>query len=460
MEFTLQKLVQQTLAEAEHRVKVAQAAEESEEEKQEGSPAKKKAPSDNPSTAPERNEEGISEKTATVFVEKLAAAVQYLNENYLEKEAVGKPEPPTAHTPPQADKGLGAGKGTGAMATNLESPTSGMQSEETGQAQKDQIPLTTGGDVSSPGQTNPSTAMETDMNDRPGGSEDWTNQDKMKQAGAREKLLGLAGKAKNFAAGRAGAARDAAQHLKGAVSKGNTLKERAVQVGRAVKKSPELAAAAGLGTAGVTALGVRGAKRIKEDPSKAAYGLLGAGLTSKKGSKEKKAQVARILDIMNKMAADPSSPPASIGAKVTNPHQSLPEGASQAEEAVPSQPGEVSKQESMVGSNESATNYTKQQAKAVPKARMGEVLNEPAQKKSSDPVLQNNLDAASSAGVKIASASAARALLEKIAEEGASGDATPEQKERASKLQELLQAKQKESQMGTPEPSMPVGGGY
>jgi hypothetical protein len=117
----------------------------------------------------------------------------------------------------------------------------------------------------------------------------------------------------------------------------------------------------------------------------------------------------------------------------------------------------------MVNSNESAINYTKQQAKAVPKARMREVIEEPAQKKSSDPVLHQNLDAAGKAGVKIASAeagAAARVLLEKIAEEGASPEASPEQKERASKLQELLQAKQKESQMGTSEPSMPVGGGY
>lgn len=450
MEFTLQKLVQQTLAEAEHRVKVAAATES--DEKQEGSPAKK-APSDNPSTAPERNEEGISEKTATVFVEKLAAAVQYLNENYLEKEAVGKPEPPTAHTPPQADKGLGAGKGTGAMATNLESPTTGMQSEETGQAQKDQIPTTTSGDVSSPGQTNPATAMETDMNDRPGGNEDWTNKEMLaekdttglKTAGAKDKILGLVNKARNLAGSRAGAAREAASHLKGAVGKGNTMKERAVQVGRALRASPETAAAA-LGT---TALAGKGLHSAMKGKSK------GEGST-------KEAQVDRILGIMAKMAADAENP-AKITAKQTNPHQSSPDAASKAEENVPPLPGEASKQENMVGSNESAINYTKQQAKAVPKARMREVIEEPAQKKSSDPVLHQNLDAASKAGVKIASAEAgvaARALLEKIAEEGASPEASPEQKERASKLQELLQAKQKESQMGTSEPSMPVGGGY
>jgi len=209
-------------------------------------------------------------------------------------------------------------------------------------------------DVPSPGQTNKDTALQTDMNDRPGGSEDWTNQDKMKQA-----------------------------------------------------------------------------------------------------------QVQRILNIMNKTAADAENK-ATIQGKVTNPHQSSPEGADVAEQGVPSQPGETTKQKSMIASNEAAIAYQKTKAKAVPKARMGEVLDEPAQKKSTDPVLHNNLSNTGQAGVKIASAmesAAARALLVKIAEEGASEDATPEQKEKAEKLKEMISAKQ-EAKEKTSMGKMPIGGGY
>jgi len=232
-----------------------------------------------------------------------------------------------------------------------------MQSEETGQATpQQQAPTNPPSDVSSPGQTNPATALQTDMNDRPGGSEDWTNKDVQKQA-----------------------------------------------------------------------------------------------------------QVSRIKGIMDKMAAD-SVNPGKVGAKVTNPHQSSPEGVSASGEGKPSVPGEVSKQESMIASNKAAIDATKQQAKAVPKARMGEVLDEPAQKKSTDPVLQNNLDAASSAGVKLSSAelgAAGRALLSKIAQEGGAEDASPEQQKRASKLQEILTGKAKEKEAeGLASPNMPLGGGY
>lgn len=430
MKFSLQRLVSQTLAEAEHRVKLAEEDQEKKEEKKDGSPAKSTS---SESGALERNEEGVSEKTATVFVEKLANAVAYLNAHYLAKEAEG-----TSET-------VGAGKGTGALETNLGSPTPGEQSQTFGQAKHDQPPTSPGSDVKSPGQVNPATALETDINNPPGGSEDWTNKNIEHQAAAKgEALKGLINKARNFAGSRASAAGEAVSHLRGAASKGNTLKDRAVQVGKAIAKSPELAAAGVLGTAGA---------------AKGVHAVVKGG----KKDTTKTAQVERILGIMNKLAEDAINP-AHIGAAVTNPHQSSPEGVSQSEEAVPSQPGEVNKQDSLISSNQAAIDYTKQQAKAVPKARMGEVIEEPAQKKSTDPVLHQNLDATGEAGVKISSAqarAAGLALLTKIAEEGAQEEATPEQKERAQKLHELLQAKEKESQgMGASEPSMPLGGGF
>jgi hypothetical protein len=127
----------------------------------------------------------------------------------------------------------------------------------------------------------------------------------------------------------------------------------------------------------------------------------------------------------------------------------------------------------LIHSNDSAIDYTKRDAKAVPKERMGEVLSEPAQKKSTDPVLHNNLEATDGAGVKISSVkvAAARALLRKVAQEGTDEHASSEQKERAAKLQAALDAKDKEKNSqgmgmgggmggGGMSNTMPVGGGF
>lgn len=350
MRFSLQQMVQKTLAEAEEREKIAQEAEA--EEASNGSAAKKdekgkppaKTPAENTANTPERNEDTMmnaeGEKTSSAFVEKLASAVAYCNEHFFKGAAAPETSP------------LGPDKGPNTTPTNAESPTPGKQSENTGQAKNNQPPMNPGSDVKSPGQTNPATAMETDMNAPPGGSEDWsTGPDKMKQAQAARRLW-----------------------------------------------------------------------------------------NERRGS----TKVARVQAIMNKMAAD-----AELPAKIKAQNSDVPPPATEAEEGVPSLPGEASKQESLIMSLDKAIDYTKQQAKAVPKKRMGEVLTEPAQKKSTDPVLHENLDATSGAGVKLSSVekvAAARALLQKIAEEGAAPDATPEQKERASKLQEVLKAKKEEKE--------------
>lgn len=441
MRFSLQKMVQQTMAEAERRemAKLAEAApaedQKKKDEKKQGPPAAK-TPPDNTNTAPERNDESYEEKTSSAFVEKLASAVAWCNEHFI-KEAVGEPEPPRSHDPPGAP-GVGPGEGTGVLEINKQ-PTPGTQSTETGQASSQgKVPATNPpADSPSPGQTNPATAIHTDMNERPGGTEDWTNKDVMKQAASRDfyKAKGL---------------KRVKQLLSGAYKRGlETSTPGADRVKREARKV--LATRVGAGAAGAGALGGAG------------YGI--SKLVGKKKDKKKEASVARVLGVMNKMAEDANNP-AKIGASTTNPHQSSPEGVSAAGEGgKPPVPGEVSKQESMVGSNEAATNYTKQQAKAVPKARMGEVLDEPAQKKSTDPVLHQNLDAASGAGVKLSSITkraAAEALLRKIAQEGESESASPEQKEKAQKLQELLATKQQEKESGACKQgsSMPLSGGY
>jgi hypothetical protein len=342
MDFSLHQMVKQTLAAAAEREKWAQAeGEETSEKKKEEEKGKPpaKTPPDNAATAPERNEETMTSvegeaKTSSAFVEKLASACEHLNKHFWKGAAAPDTSP------------MGPDKGPNPTPTNADSPTPGEQSERTGQAtDQQQPPMKPGADVKSEGQTNPDTALETDIKAPPGGSEDWTNQDKMKQSHVVSRL-------------------------------------------------------------------------------------------------RKIAKVNRIRSIL-KMAADAENP-ASVGAGVTNPHQSSPEGATQSEEGVPSQPGETSKQEALIGSIERAIGYTKQDAKAVPKARMSEVLDEPAQRKATDPVLHENLDATSQAGVKLSSVekvAAARALLRKIAQEGAAPDASPEKKEMAAKLEAAIKAK-------------------
>lgn len=350
MDFSLHQMVKQTLAAAADREKWAQAEgeEASEKKKEEKGKPPAKTPPESTATAPERNEEAMmsteGEKTSSAFVEKLAGACEHLNEHFWKGAAAPDTSP------------VGPDKGPNTTETNADKPTPGKQSERTGQATHNQPPTRPGSDAKAEGQTNPDTALETDIESPPGGSEDWSKgPDKMKQSSVLARLRKVAGR-------------------------GNA--------------------------------------------------------------------VSRIQSALDKMAADAENP-ASVGAKVTNPHQDSPEGATQSEEGVPSQPGETSKQEALVGSNEKAIKYTKQQAKAVPKARMSEVLTEPAQRKATDPVLHENLDATSQAGVKLSSVekvAAARALLRKIAQEGAAPGASPEQKERAAKLEAAFKAKKGEGE--------------
>jgi len=115
--------------------------------------------------------------------------------------------------------------------------------------------------------------------------------------------------------------------------------------------------------------------------------------------------------MLRKVGADSESPASVSGPKFTT----LPEDQ-------PSQmkrPPEVTSQEAMVASNQAAIDATKRQAAEVPKRRMGEVIEEPAQSAASDKALDANLGSATvdQAGAKIA---AARVLLQKVASQGCS----------------------------------------
>jgi hypothetical protein len=212
-------------------------------------------------------------------------------------------------------------------------------------------------------------------------------------------------------------------------------------------------------------------------------GGIGAGLSALKRSKVKSdlEQIRRINEQMrNKEASSNVLRVQDVLAKMgaTASHHDVPPDAHPTGEGVPALPPEAAKQERMIDSLQAAINYTKRQAKAVPKERMGEVLDEPAQRKSTDPVLHQNLDHAESAGVKLSAvkSAAARALLRKVAQDGAAPDATPEQKEKAEKLKAAIEAK-KENKLceckgkgcekcksGSVEKQsgfrMPIGGGF
>jgi len=435
--FTLQDLVSSTLRASEERTKIAMEQSETPEEKKKREEEEKKdASSDKPSnttTAPERNEDGIQEKVSSVFVEKLASAVEVCNGSFWKLAAEGVTSPTDT----------GAGKGTGAMETNVDSPTTGTQSEDTGQAKNNQIPTNPGTDTGGgPGQTNPATAIATDMSDVPGGTEDWSKgKDIMKQSSANH--LRMAMRKQAFSLTREGHKTDAKYY--GGLSKArndmaNTERDFA-------DKSPLTGTANAVRSRVHRLVGRHNDYAAKKhEQGSNAYNPLGGILTPSRG--EKKASIRnseRICLVMLKHAEDANNP-ASMSSKGDTPPDT-----SMSEEGVPSQPSETTSQKRMIQSSGAAIDYTKGDAKAVPQARMGEVLTEPAQRKSSDPVLHNNLDATSGAGVKLSSVkiAAARAFLKRAMEEGASEDATPEQKEKAEKLQAALKSKQDEKEKGS-----------
>lgn len=334
MRLTLQEMVSGAIAEATEREKLAQVDEPKASKKEE-----EKSSSEASASPPKKEDDKEKEGCASSLVEKVASALDFINANLnqinWEKVAVGE--------------GLGSD-----LQTNMDSPTPGLQSTETGQATgQAQPPTTPGSDTvgKKDGQTNPATALETDMADVPGGTGE---QPQLKQA---------------------------------AVSR------------------------------------------------------------------------ARQLWAMKKQAANAENP-AQISA---GPEPLVNPNASAAEEAVPKLPGPAQAQANWVQTKDPTkpASITKGQAKAEPKRQMGEVLDEPAQKKSTDPVLHQNLDAAAGAGVKLSSAqaTAARAYLRKVAQAGEGPDASPEDKEKAKKLKAAVEAKksgkgaeskEKESQGGVP----------
>jgi hypothetical protein len=140
-----------------------------------------------------------------------------------------------------------------------------------------------------------------------------------------------------------------------------------------------------------------------------------------------------------------------------------------ADQSSPRQPGDPTagfgnQGRSHIQSNSAAINYTKKDAKGPQKSQLKEVLDEPALSAKHDSKLQENLRNTGAAGVKIAAA--ARAYLQKVAEEGCtcgnSGECDHCKLRAATAKSKTETSKTKTAQgnpMGGPLSASPGGGG-
>jgi hypothetical protein len=222
-------------------------------------------------------------------------------------------------------------------------------------------------------------------------------------------------------------------------------------------------ALAGLGVnAGIKAL--KKGKLRGMDPSLAAAAgsIIGGDIGSLRGnygrkaselhgkySKNKEAGVD--VALIRKLAEDALSPAGIEAGKQDMPDYSA------SEQSVPAQPADVKRQaRSMLGSNEAAIGYTKQEAKADPIGDVNQVLAQPAMTRKNDPVLHKVLDNTGAAGVKISSVNdsvkvaAARALLSNMMDKAAA------EKEEQSEDKK----KEKASQMGAAPSSPSAASGF
>ncbi len=198
-----------------------------------------------------------------------------------------------------------------------------------------------------------------------------------------------------------------------------------------------------------------------------ADGVLHAG-KSKTAADIAKAHVLRKLageDVMKANISSSRSADATVGGgelSVTEAGQKSPSQAGDAGSGFGNQGRKH------IGSNSAAINYTKGDAKGPQKTQLKEVLEEPALSPSTDSKLRENLRNAGSAGVKIA---AARAALQKIAQEGCKCDGKGECAYCQMKAAVRAKTEKTANAMmgygggggammgGAPPPQMPTGGG-
>jgi hypothetical protein len=147
------------------------------------------------------------------------------------------------------------------------------------------------------------------------------------------------------------------------------------------------------------------------------------------GEKEASAVDPRLVDLylaMVKQAEDAINP-AKIAAGAAVP----PETSMAGEAGGAPAGGQPQGPTGLVGSNESAINYSKRDAKSQVKPQLAKVLTEPALSAAHDHTLDQAFDHTGQAGVKISHSmktAAARVLLEKLAAEACGPDGKPKKK--------------------------------
>jgi len=383
MRLTLQQMIHGAIAEAQERTKLAEAEAEAEKGKEPPTSAGEKA-EEKAEAKEEKKEEKEPEKKGHVSSSVVEKVASALDFINSHMDHIN-------WTKVAEEPMVGPGKGETALEVNLQG-TPGTQNYETGEAGSGKPAMRPGTDTvgAKDGQTNPgASTVETDMNDVPGGTGEQPQLvEKSSSVRALRNVL-----------------RKFAQEGKAEEHEEKESEEKEKKEEHEAKETPE----------------------------------------EEKKEEEKKASI-RLVRSLWKQAAEEAAhdgEDAKIGAgrePLVNPN------ASASEQDVPKMPAAAESQRNMIDTLERAIGYDKGDAKAEPKRQMGQVIDEPAQKKSTDPVLQNNLDSTGQAGVKISSvkAAAARAYLRKIAEAGEKEDATPEEKEKAEKLKAALEAKKKE----------------
>jgi hypothetical protein len=386
--------------------------------------------------------EAMADKTASIRVQKLASAVDEIITFLAAKPAPVGRVVTAADTSPSVD----AGKGPGATQTNLESPVTGEQSDVSGEA-KTKIPtspptekgdspksaptaMATNVDMQHPAQPDTGVLKQSSLRPSPRrpllvGAEFSPEEQQRIQDTARSwagfgggvprAVLGgaMGGAAGHKLLGQAGVPIGALLGIAGGYTLGSSAGERltlpqAEQLAAGKKTTIESRALDLLGTSGLgRAAAAHEARKILKDRARAKEASASAGDAP---------SVAAYTASLLKRAEDAISPAQISASKSTV----LPEDQ-------PSQmarPAEVTSQEKLVASNEAVPDATKEDAKDVPKKRMGEVLSEPAQTPATDKVLDEALGAKTvdDAGAKVASskvkAAAARAWLAKVASEG------------------------------------------
>lgn len=126
------------------------------------------------------------------------------------------------------------------------------------------------------------------------------------------------------------------------------------------------------------------------------------------------------IELIRKVASEKKAEDAISPAKISAGADVEPDASASGEAGGSPAGGMPEGPRGLVGSNDSAIDYTKGEAKKTVQPGVAAVLAEPAQTSSTDNVLQKALDNTGAAGVKISSATktaAARALLEKLAAE-------------------------------------------